>query len=147
MILHNLTFIFQASPLHDPVHIWFSRRVYIPLRRPFIPSSTSSGAEEEEERGVKGAPADDQKAGLGGFRGWGAVGGKERGAGEKRKKVAKGIKMKTIHLSRSVWQPQAPFDNVMHTIIHAQCGGHWETLVGGGRKKKHLLLCLPDWRH
>lgn len=75
-----------------------------------------------------------KKQGLEGWEDWGAVGGKERGAGEKRKKVAKGIKMKIIHLSRSVWQPEAPFDNVMHTIIHAQCGGHWETLVGEEKK-------------
>lgn len=38
-----------------------------------------------------------KKQGLG-------VGGKERSAGEKRLEVAKGIKMKIIHLSRSVWQ-------------------------------------------
>lgn len=65
MILHNRTFIFLACPLHDPVHICFLRRIYIPLRRPFKPSSTSSSAEEGGFGGVKGAPADDQKAGLG----------------------------------------------------------------------------------
>lgn len=37
----------------------------------------------------------------------------------------KSIKMKIIHLSRSVWQLEPPFDNVMHTIMHAQCEGHY----------------------
>lgn len=36
--------------------------------------------------------------------------------------------MEIIHLSRSVWQLEPPFDNVMHTIMYAQCEGHWEML-------------------
>lgn len=68
-----------------------------------------------------GGPADDQKARLGGGV---ALAGKEHSAGEKGKKVAKGVKMKIVHLSRSVWQPEATYDNVKQTIMHAQCGGH-----------------------
>lgn len=57
--------------------------------------------------------------------------------------------MKIIHLSRSVWQPEAPFHNVMHTIMHAQCGGHWETLVvvwaAREEKKKTSVVMSPEF--
>lgn len=52
---------------------------------------------------------------------------------EKKKTGGKGtgcknIKMEIIHLSRSVWQLEPPFDNVMHKIMYARCEGHWEML-------------------
>lgn len=83
-------------------------------------------------------------------QGGGVVVGRSTAQVRNGRRLQKASKMKIIHLSRSVWQPEAPFDNVMHTIMHAQCGGHWETLVvGGGRgeEKKHLLLCLLNLRH
>lgn len=43
--------------------------------------------------------------------------------------------MKIIHMSRSVWKLQPPFDNVMHTIMYAQCEGHWEML-------ENICCCL-----
>lgn len=98
----------------------FGRRIYIPLRHPFIPSKRC------ERGGKKGATADDQTAGMEG--GW----VEEHRTGEERKKVAKCIKRKISHLSRSVWQLEAPFHNVMHTIMHAQCGGHCRDAGGGG---------------
>lgn len=46
--------------------------------------------------------------------------------------------MKIIHLSRSVWQLEPPFDNVMHTITHAQCEGQWEML----KKNTSVVMSL-----
>lgn len=46
----------------------------------------------------------------------------------KKKTGCKNIKMEIIHLSRSAWQLEPPFDNVMHKIMYARCEGHWEML-------------------
>lgn len=36
--------------------------------------------------------------------------------------------MEIIHLSRSAWQLEPPFDNVMHKIMNARREGHGEML-------------------
>lgn len=80
-------------------------------------------------------------------QGGGVVVGRSTAQVRNGRRLQKASKMKIIHLSRSVWQPEAPFDNVMHTIMHAQCGGHWETLVvvGGRRKKKTSVVMSPEF--
>lgn len=75
------------------------------IRLAFISNGTPNKAEK------KGAPAQVSKR-------------KNRWKGTR----CKNIKMKIIHLSRSVRQLEPLFDNVMHTIMYAQCEGHREML-------------------
>lgn len=67
--------------------------------------------------------------------------GGERGESEgtmcKNEKKGKKIQRKIIHMSRSVWQPEPPFDNVMHAIMSARREGHREML-------KNICCCLPQ---
>lgn len=75
------------------------------IRLAFISNGTPNKAEK------KGAPAQVSER-------------KNRWKGTRCKK----IKMKIIHLSRSARQLEPLFDNVMHTIMYAQCEGHREML-------------------
>lgn len=94
----------SMSTAQSLVHlIWW--RIYVSLRLAFISNGTSNRAEERKRSS-----------------GWWI---KKRGEKYRWNRArCKSIKMKIIHLSRSVWQLEPPFDNVMHTIMHAQCEGH-----------------------
>lgn len=84
-------------------------------------------------------------------QGWeqrkGKGGGKESGlrgkTGERErertmcKNEKENLQGKIIHMSRSVWQLEPPFDNVMHAIMYARCEGHWEML-------KNICCSLPQ---
>ena len=105
---HTLIFSWRRSIAKLCVHfIWWG--LNLAIRLPLISDGTSKQAAKKKKRKS--------------FIWW----VREKKTGE-MEQGGENIKMEIIHLSRSVWQLEPPFDNVMHKIMRERCEGHREML-------------------